>query len=105
MPRRDDGEDDRRIGGERREELRQSLMLFFTGFSRFASEFAQSQIDNIDQPRMLRCRYIDQADLLAGDWLNAVESLLAQEEPGPPMRVDGATVAAAAILSLIPSRR
>ena len=34
---------------ERREEFRQSLMLFFTGFSRFATEFAQNQIDNIDR--------------------------------------------------------
>ena len=37
------------LGRERREELRQSLMLFFTGFSRFATEFAQNQIDNIDR--------------------------------------------------------
>jgi D-glycero-alpha-D-manno-heptose-7-phosphate kinase len=33
----------------RREELRQSLMLFFTGFSRFASDFAQDQLKNINQ--------------------------------------------------------
>lgn len=32
---------------ERRTELQQSMMLFFTGFSRLASDFAQSQIDNI----------------------------------------------------------
>jgi D-glycero-alpha-D-manno-heptose-7-phosphate kinase len=31
----------------RRNELNQSLMLFFTGFSRFASDFADSQIKNI----------------------------------------------------------
>lgn len=37
------------LGRERREELRQSLMLFFTGFSRYATEFAQNQIDNIDR--------------------------------------------------------
>jgi D-glycero-alpha-D-manno-heptose-7-phosphate kinase len=34
---------------ERRDELRQSMMLFFTGFSRFASDFAQDQIENISQ--------------------------------------------------------
>lgn len=34
---------------ERRAELQSSLMLFFTGFSRFASDFAQSQIENIDK--------------------------------------------------------
>lgn len=31
----------------RREELNQSLMLFFTGFSRYATDFADSQIKNI----------------------------------------------------------
>jgi len=33
----------------RREELQQSLMLFFTGFSRFSSDFAQDQLNNINQ--------------------------------------------------------
>jgi D-glycero-alpha-D-manno-heptose-7-phosphate kinase len=32
---------------ERREELGRSIMLFFTGFSRFASDFAQDQIKNM----------------------------------------------------------
>jgi D-glycero-alpha-D-manno-heptose-7-phosphate kinase len=32
---------------ERRKEVNRSLMLFFTGFSRFASDFAQDQIKNI----------------------------------------------------------
>ena len=32
---------------ERRHELNRSLMLFFTGFSRFASDFAQDQVNNI----------------------------------------------------------
>jgi D-glycero-alpha-D-manno-heptose-7-phosphate kinase len=31
----------------RRDEVQQSLMLFFTGFSRFATDFAQDQIKNI----------------------------------------------------------
>jgi D-glycero-alpha-D-manno-heptose-7-phosphate kinase len=34
---------------ERRGELLQSLMFFFTGFSRFASDFAQDQIKNLNQ--------------------------------------------------------
>jgi D-glycero-alpha-D-manno-heptose-7-phosphate kinase len=34
---------------ERREELLQSMMLFFTGFSRFASDFAHDQINSIEQ--------------------------------------------------------
>lgn len=33
---------------ERRQELFDHLLLFFTGFSRFASEIAQKQIDNFD---------------------------------------------------------
>jgi D-glycero-alpha-D-manno-heptose-7-phosphate kinase len=32
---------------QRRDDLQQSLMLFFTGFSRFATDFAQDQIKNI----------------------------------------------------------
>jgi hypothetical protein len=67
--------------------------------------FAEYEVMIEEMPRLLRCRYIDEADLMAGRWLDAVEWLLAQEEPGPPARVDGATVAAAAILELIPSRR
>lgn len=33
----------------RQDELEQNLMLFFTGFSRYASEVAQSKIDNMDK--------------------------------------------------------
>ena len=35
------------ISSERREEFNRSLMLFFTGFSRFATDFAQDQVRNI----------------------------------------------------------
>ena len=35
------------LPGERRHELNRSLMLFFTGFSRFATDFAQDQVRNI----------------------------------------------------------
>ena len=37
------------LSKERRRELRQSLMLFFTGFSRYAFEIAQKTIDNMDK--------------------------------------------------------
>jgi len=37
------------LSQERRDELLQSLMFFFTGFSRFASDFAQDQIKNLNQ--------------------------------------------------------
>lgn len=33
---------------DRRQEINRSIMLFFTGFSRFASDFAQEQIKNMD---------------------------------------------------------
>jgi len=52
----------------RRTELAQSLMLFFTGFSRFASDFAQDQIKNMsnrkNQLRMLRGLVDSAADIL-----------------------------------------
>jgi len=35
------------LPSERRAELQQSLMLFFTGFSRYATDFAQDQLNNI----------------------------------------------------------
>jgi len=36
---------------ERRQELNRSLMLFFTGFSRFATDFAKDQVNNIPNRR------------------------------------------------------
>jgi len=52
-----------------------------------------------EMPRVLRCRFISQDDLLAGRWAGAISSLLAQ--PGPPerARVDGAEIAAAKVLN------
>jgi D-glycero-alpha-D-manno-heptose-7-phosphate kinase len=52
----------------RRAELAQSLMLFFTGFSRFASDFAGEQIKNMNsrknQLRMIRSLVDSAADIL-----------------------------------------
>ncbi len=52
----------------RRAELSQSLMLFFTGFSRFASDFAGDQIKNMNsrknQLRMIRSMVDSAADIL-----------------------------------------
>ena len=39
------------ISSERRQELNRSLMLFFTGFSRFATDFAKDQVKNIPNRR------------------------------------------------------
>jgi L-arabinokinase len=52
-----------------------------------------------EMPRVVRCRYISQDDLLAGRWADAISSLLAQPSPPERARIDGAEVAAAAILS------
>jgi L-arabinokinase len=51
-------------------------------------------------PRVLRCRYISQEDLLAGRWADAIDALIAQ--PAPPERpaVNGAEVAAREILAM-----
>lgn len=52
----------------RRTELAQSLMMFFTGFSRFATDFAQDQIKNMNsrknQLRMIRSLVDSAADIL-----------------------------------------
>jgi UDP:flavonoid glycosyltransferase YjiC (YdhE family) len=45
-------------------------------------------------PRILRCRYLSQEDLLAGRWAEAIERLLAQPEAPDVPAVNGATVAA-----------
>lgn len=50
--------------GERRKELNQHLMLFFTGVSRVASDVAKSQIDNFSRrkPQLVRMRaMVDEA--------------------------------------------
>jgi D-glycero-alpha-D-manno-heptose-7-phosphate kinase len=56
------------LSASRRAELQQSLMLFFTGFSRFASDFAQDQIKNMNnrknQLRMIRSLVDSAADIL-----------------------------------------
>jgi L-arabinokinase len=53
-----------------------------------------------EMPRILRCRYISQEDLLAGRWADTVEALLAQPAPPERARIDGAAVAAAEILRM-----
>jgi D-glycero-alpha-D-manno-heptose-7-phosphate kinase len=57
------------LAPERREELLRSTMLFFTGFSRIASDIAQEQINNISnaasQMRAMRAMVDRAADILA----------------------------------------
>jgi D-glycero-alpha-D-manno-heptose-7-phosphate kinase len=56
------------LSAARRAELEQSLMLFFTGFSRFATDFAADQIKNMNsrrnQLRMIRSLVDSAADIL-----------------------------------------
>jgi len=70
--------------------------LLFTSRGRFA----EYEVMLTEMPRLLRCRHISQEELLAGNWPDAVEALLAQEAPAGRPRVDGAPVIAAAILEL-----
>jgi len=52
------------IKEERKKELNNHLMLFFTGISRFASKIAKSQIDNTPQRKReltLMCQMVDKA--------------------------------------------
>jgi L-arabinokinase len=51
-------------------------------------------------PRILRCRYISQEDLLAGHWADAVDALLAQPDPPDRPPVNGAAIAAEQIVNL-----
>jgi hypothetical protein len=51
-------------------------------------------------PRVLRCRYLSQEDLLAGRWADGVDALLAQPDAPATARIDGADVAADAIIEL-----
>ena len=59
--------------------------------------FAEYGVMLAEMPRMLRCRYLEQHDLVAGNWRSAIEALLAQPPPAERPRVDGASVAAAMI--------
>ena len=54
-------------------------------------------------PRVLRCRFIPQKDLVAGLWRPYVDALLEQPPPPERARIDGASVAAKAILDLVMS--
>jgi len=77
--------------------LANGTALLYTSRGRFA----EYDVFVEEMPRVLRCRYIPQEDLLAGRWADAVEALLAQPSPPEHPRVDGAEAAAEAILNLV----
>jgi L-arabinokinase len=51
-----------------------------------------------EMPGMLRCRFITQEALLAGDWQEAIEALLDQPQPAIRPMTNGADIAADCIL-------
>jgi L-arabinokinase len=51
-------------------------------------------------PRVLRSRYLAQDELLAGNWAAAIQAVLEQPEPAEQPRIDGAEIAAQAILEV-----
>jgi L-arabinokinase len=57
-----------------------------------------------EMPRVVRCRFIDHADLFAGRWRDALEAVI--EQPSPPDRLDvnGADVAAATLQEALAGR-
>jgi hypothetical protein len=54
-----------------------------------------------EMPRILRCRYLSQEDLLAGQWADAIDALLAQPEAPERPAVNGADIAAQEIMNLV----
>jgi L-arabinokinase len=62
--------------------------------------FIEYEIFVAEMPRILRCKYISQEDLLAGQWADAVDALLAQPPPPERARIDGAGIAAGEILRM-----
>jgi hypothetical protein len=53
-----------------------------------------------EMPRILRCRYLSQDDLLAGRWTDAIDALLAQPAPQERPSIDGAMVAAREVIAM-----
>lgn len=62
--------------------------------------FIEYDVFVAEMPRVLRCRYLPQEDLLAGRWRGAVKAILEQTPPPERPAINGADVAADAILEL-----
>jgi hypothetical protein len=71
--------------------------LLFTSRGRFV----EYDVFLAEMPRVLRCRFIPQDDLMAGRWRPHIEALLEQPPPPERARIDGARVAAHEILNLL----
>jgi len=62
--------------------------------------FPEYDVFVAEMPRLLRCGFIDPAHLLAGEWQDAVDRLLATPGPAASVDVSGADVAADRLLEL-----
>lgn len=62
--------------------------------------FAENDVIVPDMARVIRCGFIPQEQLRAGDWEGSIRALLRQPPPVESRGVDGAEVAAQAILAL-----
>jgi L-arabinokinase len=77
--------------------LANGTALLYTSRGRFV----EYDVFVAEMPRVVRCRYLSQEDLLAGDWDDAIDALLQQAAPPERPRIDGAAVAADEIIDLI----
>ena len=66
--------------------------------------FAEHEVFVAEMPRVLKCRFLGQDELVRGRWTAAVESLLDQPEPPQRMATNGAEIAAQAILDIADRR-
>ena len=63
--------------------------------------FAEYDVMVREMPKVLRCRFIDQADFSAGRWSDGLEALHAAPPPPEQARTDGADVAARMIVDAV----
>src|SRR5439155_23231376 len=75
--------------------------LLFTSRGRFA----EYDVMLAEMPHVLNCRFIEQDDLLGGNWRESIDALLAQPAPLTSPPVNGAEIAAEKILDLVRERR
>jgi UDP:flavonoid glycosyltransferase YjiC (YdhE family) len=74
-----------------------STALLYTSRGRFI----EYDLFVAEMPKLLRCRYLSQEDLLAGNWAGAIDALLAQPEAPQRPAVNGADIAAIEIINLV----
>jgi L-arabinokinase len=60
--------------------------------------FAEYDVFLAEMPRVLRCRFITEEDLLAGRWSDAIDGVLQQPPATDQLALDGHSIAADAIL-------